>query len=159
MFALTCDFNENLWECLICWIWTVIKSNRKRLQLAQAHELHHILSTTCQSREHWETSRDWKSKQTLNCSVPFCVKFFADGDEDLGTWHMVSNWHLTRIVNNYCPTDALNPDKHRIETLSQWDYWGCYAKLVHQCDWAIKYHFFCVGFENWINSPILSNCG
>ena len=107
MFALTCDFHENLWECLICWIWTVIKSNRKRLQLAQAHELHHISSTTCQSREHWETSRDWKSKQTLNCSVPFCVKFFADGDEDLGTWHMVSNWHLTRIVNNYCPTDAL----------------------------------------------------
>ena len=37
-----------------------------------------------------------------------------DNDEDLGPdWHMVSNWHLTRIVNNYCPTDANSWDKHR----------------------------------------------
>ena len=100
MFAETCDFNENLWERIFWWIWTVIKSNRKRLQLAQAHELHHISSTTCQSRGLAETSQEWKSKQTLNCSLVFCVKFFADGDEDLepDTWSPIGIWRASLIT-------------------------------------------------------------
>ena len=131
MFALTCDFNENLWERLICWIWTVIKSNRKRLQLEEHHELNHISSTTCQSREHWETSRDWKSKQTLNCSVVFCVKFFADGDEDLepDTLSPIGIWRASLItIVQQMPSSQFGQTRR----LSNWDNWSFAAESNRQ---------------------------
>ena len=139
MFAMTCDFHENLWECLICWIWTVIKSNRKRLQLAQAHELNHISSTTCQSREHWETSRDWKSKQTLNCSVVFCVKFFADGDEDLepDTWSPIGIWRASLItIVQQMPTVGTNTESGELRP-SKWDNDNSMINLCWCC-WLVK---------------------
>ena len=123
MFALTCDFNENLWECLICWIWTVIKSNRKRLQLEEHHELNHISSTTCQSRELAETSQDWKSQQTLNCSVVFYVKFFADGDEDLepDTWSPIGIWRASLItIVQQMPSSQFGQTRRP----SNWDNWS-----------------------------------
>ena len=146
MFAMTCDFHENLWECLICWIWTVIKSNRKRLQLEEHHELNHISSTTCQSRELAETSQDWKSQQTLNCSVVFYVKFFADGDEDLepDTWSPIGIWRASLItIVQQMPSSQTNKhggpqtgiigasvQNRAVSTTRLWQLWGQFQRQL-----------------------------
>ena len=57
-----------------------------------------------------------------------------NGDEDLT--HTVSNWHLTRIVNNYCPTDVLSGTntEWRIETLKMGILQLCFRReLLELC--------------------------
>ena len=131
MFTETCDFNENLWERIFWWIWTVIKSNRKRLQLEEHHKLNHISSTTCQSsREHWETSRDWKSQQTLTVLLCF-VKFFADGDEDLepDTWSPIGIWRASLItIVQQMPSSQFGQTRRP----SNWDNWSLAAESNSQ---------------------------